>query len=372
MSSSTTNARLDSLDAFRGLTIGAMILANNPGGPAYAPLKHAPWHGWTATDLIFPSFLLIVGVAIPFSLGKRAGQGSGEGQLIARILRRGLILFGLGLLLNGFPEYHLSSLRIPGVLQRIAVCYVMAALLTLWLGWRGILGLTSALLVGYWALLANTTSPGFPVGDLTREGSFASHVDRLLLAGHTYKKDYDPEGIISTIGALATTLIGVLAGKWLRHTAGPQTKGIGLIVAGAFCLGIGLNWDAAFPINKALWTSSFVTLAAGWGLIALGAMYLVMDVAGCKKWAFPLVVIGVNPITAYVLSGLVARIMGMIKVSGGAEGATTSLKGWLVQNVFAATGLPGEAWSLAYSLAYLSLFWAITWAMYRRNIIIKV
>lgn len=369
---STTNSRLDSLDAFRGLTIGAMILANNPGGPAYAPLKHAPWHGWTSTDLIFPSFLLIVGVAIPFSLGKRAGQGSGEWQLIARILRRGLILFGLGLFLQGFPSYDLSKIRIPGVLPRIAACYVMAALLALWLGWRAILGLTIALLVGYWALLANTSSPGFPVGDLTREGSFASHVDRLLLAGHTYKSDYDPEGIISTIGALATTLLGVLAGKWLRTGAPGGTKSIGLIVAGAFGIGLGLNWDAFFPINKALWTSSFVVLAAGWGLVILGLMYLAMDVAGWKRWAFPLVVIGINPITAYVLSSFVARIMGMIKIPAGTAESALSLKGWIVKNIFTALPLSPEAQSLAFSLSYLALFWAITWVMYRRNIIVKV
>src|SRR5438105_9352819 len=248
--------RLRSLDAFRGLTIAAMVLVNNPGTwvAVYAPLKHARWHGLTPTDVIFPFFLFIVGVAIPLS---QPGAG--------RVLRRAAVIFALGIVLNGLPGFDWASIRIPGVLQRIALCYLIAAVLFLTTGWRTQAIVTAALLLGYWGAMTLVPVPGYGRGDLGPEANLAAWLDRGLLGPHIWRaaRVYDPEGILSTVPAIGTTLAGALTGRWLAGDRGPASTLRGLAIAGILCAGAGLAWSMWFRINKALWTSSYALFTAG-------------------------------------------------------------------------------------------------------------
>src|SRR5688500_14105220 len=247
--------RLLSLDVFRGLTVAGMVIVNNPGTwrAVYPPLRHADWHGWTPTDLIFPFFLFIVGVAIPFALEPGGTRGT-----IAHVRRRAAIIFALGLALNAAWGFDPATMRIPGVLQRIAVCYLLAALLFLATRWRTQAIVAAALLVGYWAAMTLVPVPEHGAGDLGKEGNLAGWIDRTLLGDHVWRvsRVYDPEGILSTLPALATVLLGVLAGHWLHTSRTPAHKSVGLLAAGVAGTGIGLLWGAWFPINKSLWTSS--------------------------------------------------------------------------------------------------------------------
>ena len=227
--------RLLSLDVFRGLTIAAMILVNNPGSwnSVYGPLRHAEWHGWTPTDLVFPFFLFIVGVAITYSIGGKAERGDSQRSLVKGVLRRSATLFGLGLFLNGFPFFppdKILNLRIPGVLQRIALCFLCASLIYLKNHWRGIIVWTIALLAGYWLLMKFIPVPGFGAGDLSAEGNLEGYIDVLLMRTHIYRPTYDPEGLLSTIPAIATTLTGVLAGYWLKSPASMAERVNGMLI----------------------------------------------------------------------------------------------------------------------------------------------
>ncbi|HEX5707738.1 MAG TPA: heparan-alpha-glucosaminide N-acetyltransferase domain-containing protein, partial [Pyrinomonadaceae bacterium] len=248
--------RMVSLDVFRGITIAGMILVNNPGtwSAIHPPLAHAEWHGWTPTDLVFPFFLFIVGVSITLALSRRAERGGPRRDLYLKILRRAAVIFALGLLLAGFPNYDLSTIRIPGVLQRIAVCYLVASVIFLNTRWRAQAVIAASLLLVYWAMMVLIPVPGYGAGDLGMEGNLAAYVDRAVLGAHTWKPVYDPEGILSTIPAIATTLGGVLTGHWLRSRRMELEKVAGLFVAGA-CLAVaGWMWGGWFPVNKALWT----------------------------------------------------------------------------------------------------------------------
>ena len=267
--------RLLSLDAFRGLTVAGMILVNNPGigAKSYAPLRHAEWHGFTPTDLVFPSFLFIVGVAIPLALGKRVARGDSRKALLGKVFWRSAVIFGLGLILNAFPfDRPWATWRIPGVLQRIALCYFAASLIFLTTRLRDQIVATIALLLGYWALMT-LNLPGFPEFDLSKIGNFAAWIDRMVLADHLYKPEYDPEGILSTLPAIATTLIGVLTGHWLLTNRPLGERAAGIFVAGAVAMLVGSAWGTVFPINKALWTGSFVLWAAGLSLQIFGASF---------------------------------------------------------------------------------------------------
>ncbi len=311
-SASTPTGRLTSLDVFRGLTVAGMILANNGSGPTYAPLRHAEWDGWTPTDLIFPSFLFIVGVSITFALTKRIATSDGRRGVVGKIVRRSLILFGLGIVFAGFPRYdNWATIRIPGVLQRIALCYLATSLIFLVTRVRGQVVALLGLLVGYWALMTYVRVPEFGAGDWARGHDLGSYLDRLLLAGHIYKNDYDPEGLLSTLPSIATTLLGVLAGHWLRSDRDRDATVSALFVAGTFLVIAGSSWDAWFPINKALWTSSFVLLAGGWSSIGLAVCFWLVDIQGYRRWAVPFRALGTNPITAYALAALAARLLNM-------------------------------------------------------------
>src|SRR5437867_10507934 len=284
-------ARLVSLDVFRGLTVAAMVLVNNPGTwrAVYAPLRHADWHGWTPTDLIFPFFLFIVGTAIPLGLGRRLEAGERRGPMVTRIVRRAVVIFVLGLTLHAVSNVDLATIRIPGVLQRIAACYLVAALLFLGTGWRLQAGLAGAALVGYWAALTLVPVPGFGAGDLGKEGNLAAWLDRALLGPHICRpgRVHDPEGGLSRVPAVATTLLGVLTGHWIRGGRAPAVTARGLLVVGATGIGIGLCWDRWFPINKALWSSSYAVFTAGGALGALAACYWLVEITRSRWWARP-------------------------------------------------------------------------------------
>lgn len=388
MSASTLppGGRLVSLDVFRGLTIAGMVLVNNPGSWAtiYWPLAHAEWHGWTPTDLIFPFFLFIVGVAIPLAFGRRrestpgrtagssAASEASQRSLYLKVIRRTLIIFALGLFLNGFPFFRLATIRIPGVLQRIAICYFFAAMIFLKTKVRTQLITAIALLIIYWLLMTQIAAPGFAQGDLSKEGSLASFIDRVLLGRHIWVqgKVYDPEGLLSTIPAIATTLFGMLAGEWLRTQKSAYEKVAGLMVAGVVSVVIGWAMNPFFPINKSLWTSSYVFFTGGMALQLLAFCYWLIDIKEYRAWTKPFVVFGVNAIALFVGTGLMAKLMGLIKVPL-SDGTRTSLQGWIYRHAYL-SWLPPYRASLAYAISFILLWLGLMWLLYRRKIFIKI
>jgi predicted acyltransferase len=370
---STTSDRLVSLDVFRGVTIAGMVLVNNPGtwSSLYWPLGHAEWHGWTPTDLVFPFFVFIVGVAIPLAFGRRIESGGSKRDLYWKIIRRTLIIFALGIFLAGFPHFELSTIRIPGVLQRLAVCYLFASLIFLNTKVRTQIIVTVALLVFYCLLMTRLHAPGFATGDLSKEGSLASFVDRVVFGPHIWKqgKVYDPEGLLSTIPAIATALIGVLTGQLLRTSKSQYEKVTKLFVAGAGCVVIGWCWNPFFPINKALWTSSYVFFTAGLALQFLALCYWLIDIKKYQLWAKPFIVFGVNAIALFVGSAVMARLLGLIKLPWGSE--TISLQGWIFQKLFLSWASPINA-SLAYAIVFVLVWLGLMWILYSRKIFIKI
>ena len=365
--------RLLSLDAFRGITVAAMVLVNNPGTwrAVYPPLRHAEWHGWTPTDLVFPFFLFIVGIAIPLALGRRVAAGQSRSAVVAKILRRCAIIFALGLLLHAIPSFDLTTIRIPGVLQRIALCYLVAALLFLSTGWRAQVAIMAMLLVGYWAALTLVPVPGFGVGRLDPEGNLAAYVDRALLGPHIWRagRVYDPEGLLSTLPAIATTLAGMLAGQWLKAGRSRPATVRGLLLAGLAGIVLGEIWNVWFPINKALWTSSYAVFTAGAALLGLAALYWLVEARGHRAWTRPFVVLGVNALALFFLSSLVARLLIVIKVQGPA--GRIPLHAWLFDHLFAPWASPINA-SLAFARAYLALWLGLMWLLDRRGIRLTV
>lgn len=374
----TAPPRLLSVDALRGFTVAGMVLVNNPGtwNAVYGPLQHAAWHGWTPTDMVFPFFLFVVGVSIPLALGPALERGAGG--LTERVLRRAAVIFTLGLLLHALPFFPLATLRIPGVLQRIAVCYLLAALLVIATrgvrGWRVQAVTAGALLVGYWLLMTKVAAPGQVAGDLSPAGNLAGYVDRLVLGSrHIWQatRAYDPEGILSTLPATATTLLGVLAGHWLRAgqvagRAGARLVG-GLAIGGVATAALGWIWGLSFPVNKPLWTSSYALLMAGLAALALAACHWVIEVRGRRGWAVPFAVLGVHALTLFFLSSLMAKLLFIVRVGAGGP----RLQTWLFEHLFAPWTTAVNA-SLAYALAYVLLWWALMWALDRSGLRLRV
>jgi predicted acyltransferase len=371
--------RLLSLDFFRGVTIAAMLLVNNAGDEqvSYWPLRHADWNGWTPTDLIFPFFLFIVGVAMAFSLSARSQPGRSPRRLLLHVFSRGLVLFALGVLLNGpGSHYHVDSWRIFGVLQRIAVCYVISALLGLWLDWRGQLAVVASCLVGYWILLRYVPVPGLGVPGrdipfLDPDRNLTAWLDRKIAYGHLYEITRDPEGILSTLPAIATNLLGLLTGRWLRSARSPSRKAWAMLVVGVLCFALGEVLNLWFPVNKKLWTSSFVVLTAGLALICLAICYWVLDIRRLRGWwvqAF--LVFGMNAIAAYVFADLLLFPMFGFEIHL-SNGSAVPWQDFLYEHVFLPVTSPANA-SLAYALSYVLICWAAMWLLYRKAIFLKI
>jgi len=367
------------------LAVAGMILVNNPGSWAYvyAPLRHAEWHGATPTDLVFPFFLFGIGVSMSFSFAARTARGDSRAALWRHVAKRSLIIYGLGIFLAAYPSFDLSTVRLTGVLARISWAYLASATLVLFLTRRALVIVAAACLAGYWALLALLPVPGFGAGDLSPEGNLAAWLDRALLGVHIWRGAggvYDPEGLLSTVPAVSSVLAGLFAGDLLRtaRTKGAAPAGNGratllLAACGIVLIGAGLAWHQVFPINKPLWTSSYVLWSTGWSLAALATLYWLVDVRGFRRASLPLVVYGANALAVFVASGLLAitLIVVRVPVPGSTSGETVSLYARIYEVAFASWAGPLNG-SLAFAAATV-LFWlAVAWVLYRRDIFIKV
>ncbi len=363
--------RLHSLDALRGATVAAMILVNNPGSWSHVhpQLRHAAWHGCTFADLVFPFFLFAVGVSIVLSLGR--ARDSGEKPL-GRVFQRSLRLLFFGLLMAAWSGVSLADLRLTGVLQRIAVCYLVGAVLFLYLSRAQLRVALGALLAGYWALLLYVPVPGGGAPDLSRpEANFGAWLDRFLLEGHLWNqtKSWDPEGLLSSLAAVATVLVGVEIGYLLRGRRLGSRDVVRLTGVGVATAAAGLLWGLVYPINKALWTGSFALLTGGAAMVALALLALAMDVLGHRRWAYPLVVFGRNAITVFVLSGLLARTLSRFQVDT-ASGAVTVRR--LYYDALFTSWLPPDLASFAHAIAWVGLCYLIVWWMYRNRMFLRI
>lgn len=374
---SRPRTRLLSLDVARGLTIAFMILVNNNGSnAAYWPLKHAQWDGWTPTDLVFPTFLFLVGITIVFSTDARLARGESKRNLMLHVLWRTVVLFLLGLVVNGFPHFPLHTLRIYGVLQRIAICYCIAALLYM-VSRRAVViaGIAAAALLGYWALMRFAPVPGYgvPTHDvplLDPNNNWVAYLDRKIFPHRLYEGVRDPEGLLSDIPALATALSGVLTGIWLKSKRSPYVKLAGLLGAAALGFVLGKVWGVWFPINKKLWTSSYVLWAGAWTLLVLGVCYWLVEIRRWTRgWTLPWLVFGANAIVAYVFSELFAETLGAWHVQE--AGHSVRLKSVIFEHVFANIVNPAFG-SLMYSLAFVAVCFVPVAILYRKRIFIKV
>jgi predicted acyltransferase len=365
--------RLVALDAFRGATMALMVLVNDPGDGShtYGPLRHSAWNGWTITDTVFPSFLWIVGVTITLSIANRVASGYSKPKLLMQIARRAAVLYALGLLIYAYPAFDLSTQRILGVLQRIAICYLIASAIYVTSSWHGQLASIAVLLSSYWLMMKLVPVPHYGAGHLDVERNFAHYVDRVLLRTHNYAstKTWDPEGIISTLPSIATTLFGVLAGHLLR-----LRKTLGERVSWMFCAGnlliaAALICDIWLPINKKLWTSSFSMFMAGLDFVVLAIFVWLIDGLGYKRVMKPLVIMGMNAIAIYMASEILAEVFEAIHWRSGA--GTIDLRAWIFQHLFAPLASPMNA-SLLYAVAYTLLMFALAYGLYRRGWFLKV
>jgi predicted acyltransferase len=376
MSENVLSNRLVSLDVFRGITIAGMVLVNNPGDweNIYSPLEHAAWSGWTPTDFIFPFFLFIVGIAISLSLGKRVESGGVTKDVYIKILRRTALIILIGLFLHAIPYFDFSTLRIPGVLQRIAVCYLIASLIFLKTNWKQQTIIGVAILLVYWILMTTIPVPGCEITSIdSKECNLAAYFDRLIFgANHIWSlgKVYDPEGFLSTIPAVATTISGILTGTWIKSKKENYEKVSGMFFFGCVLVVFGWIWSSFFPINKALWTSSYVLFTSGMALCFLGFCYWLIDIKGYKKWSKPFVIFGVNALALYIFSWIMSVLLDLIKVST-VDGKPVSLGLWIYENVFLSIVAAKNA-SLMYAISYILVWLFLMWILYRKRIFIKV
>ncbi|HTV04179.1 MAG TPA: heparan-alpha-glucosaminide N-acetyltransferase domain-containing protein [Acidobacteriaceae bacterium] len=367
------SARLVSLDVLRGITIAFMILVNNGGRYAYWPLKHSDWNGWTPTDLVFPTFVFLVGITIVFSTESRLSRGASKKSIALHDLQRFVILFLLGIVVNGFPFFPLGTLRIYGVLQRIAICFLICSFLYLWdRKPTSKIVIAIAALVGYWALMRFVPVPGYGVPGrampfMDKTANLAAWLDRHIFPGRLYRGVRDPEGLLSDIPSVATALLGMLTGMWLRTTRSKEQKCLGLLGGGIVLVFLGELWNPWFPINKNLWTSSFVLFCAGVSLLGLALCYWAIEIRGWKKgWTYYWLVFGANAITAYMISELLASGLDAIRLGPG-----QSLFGWIYEDVFQRIH-PFGIGALLYALAFVMVCWLAVWPLYIKKIFIKV
>ena len=399
VASSAPRERLISLDVFRGITIAGMLLVNDPGtwSAIFPPLEHAAWDGWTPTDLIFPFFLFIVGITTYLSMSARRARGDDDPALVKQILRRGIIIYLLGFAMAMFPFYQwgtidalpnangwdriifrIEHVRILGVLPRIGIVYICAGLLTLKTTLKQQVIIIATLLLGYWFAMTLIPVPGEnAIGAVllhTKDRNLAAYLDRLILGtNHTWigSVTFDPEGPMSTIPAIATAMLGVIAGRWLALKEKPLLERIsGLFAVGSIAMVLGLMWNWSFPINKNLWTSSYVIFTAGMACVALATTMWIVDYRNVKWWTKPFVVFGVNPIVAYVGSGVMARLIYTLWHVNYA-GKPTAFQDAIYQSVFL-PWLPPRVASLAFAITFVLFWYGILLILYRRKIILKV
>jgi predicted acyltransferase len=361
------SSRLVSLDVFRGFTVALMLLVNNPGdwGHIYTPLAHAEWHGCTLADLVFPFFLFIVGVSITYALSKAKGESSSHLKPLGRVWRRAAVLAGLGLLASTWLDFDLATLRIPGVLVRIGLVYGLSATVFLLTNWRIQLALIVLLLAGYAVLLQVLPVPGSGPANLEPATNLGAWLDRLVFGeAHLWKESrtWDPEGLLGTLPALATGLLGVLAGQWLRGPAStPPVRTAGLLAAGLVLAAAGLGWNHWFPINKSLWTSSYVLFTAGMAALVLAVLYWQCDVRQLRWWTGPWRALGVNALAAFFGSSVVARTLNRVHIG------QLGVKDFLYQHYIAPWFAAPRTASLAGAVACLLIWWVVLGLLYRRG-----
>lgn len=360
------SGRLVSIDALRGFDMfwiigGGSFVASLAGmwqhpvsETIQQQLHHVEWGGFHFEDLIFPLFVFLLGVVMPFALSRRLERGQSMLRVHLHVIKRTAALILLGLIVNGLLGLDWTNMRWPGVLQRIGLCYFFAALVVIHTKWRTQAILVAVVLLAYWAVTMLVPAPGFEAGDLTSEGCLSSYIDRQVIPGTLCYGHGDNEGLISTFPAICTALLGALAGHWLRSNRSGSRKATGLALAGGMCLMAGYLWGLAFPIIKILWTSSYVLLAGGWSLLLLALFYWVIDVLGFKRWAFFFIVIGMNPITIYFLQ----RFVGFSDIAEFFFGGLAAHAG-----LYAALILPFGA---------LMVRWLLLWFLYRHKIFFKV
>jgi predicted acyltransferase len=381
----SSSKRYLAVDLLRGLTIAFMILVNDNGSDrAFSALKHAEWNGFTPTDLVFPTFLFLVGASIVFSTESRLARGVTRASLFAHTVRRAVIIYLLGLVVNSAPFFRLSTMRYYGVLPRIALCYLIVASLYIWIrrpasspaGQPSVadkVGMLVACLLGYYLLMRFVPVPGFGVPGrdipfLDHDANIVAWLDRQIFsARHLYEHTRDPEGLISTIPALGTTLMGVLTGLFLRTSRPDSRKALTLAIAGASSVLLGLIWNPWFPLNKKLWTSSFVLYAAGWSLLILAAFWFLVQVRNYRRGTWILLVFGTNAITAYAISELMADCLDKVRV-----GPHSNVLRWTAEHIAAVMPTWPALGSLAYSLLYVLVCWLLVLPLYRKKIFIKI
>ena len=372
--------RLLSLDVFRGLTVAGMLLVNNPGtwSAIYPPLEHAAWHGWTPTDLIFPFFLFIVGVTTHLSREVRRERGDSEAALARQVLTRGALIVLFGLLLASFPWWPLArvtEVRFPGVLQRIGVAYICGALLTLRTSVRQQMAILVALLAGYWALMTLVPVPGYGLGPQNLSdpaASLAAWLDRSVFGSHLWRssRTWDPEGLLSTLPAIGTVLLGVFAGRWMAAPRPLPHRLQGLFGAGSLLMVAGLMWHWSFPINKSLWTSSYVLFTGGMACTTLATCTWLIDVLGITSWTAPFRWYGMNPMVAFLGSGAMARLMGSV-ITVPVEGERVPLQRVIFDRAFG-SWLESRNASLLYAVCFVLVWAGILGVLYRKQVFFKV
>jgi predicted acyltransferase len=377
-----TSGRLASLDAFRGFTIAAMVLVNNPGdwSNLYAQLDHAKWNGWTFTDCIFPFFLFIAGVAMALSLGRLAAAGADRPQLVIKLAKRAGWIFLIGFLLNFLPYFNVEKVRLTGVLQRIALCTLLAGPIVVYCGWRAQLAIIAGLLALYSVLMLCVPVPGIGAGVLLPGQDFGAWVDRTLFGRHLWvqSKTWDPEGLVSTLPALCSQLFGVLTGRWLAAGVNRSEQTVWMLLAGLAALGLGALFDSILmPINKSLWTPSYCLLMTGWALLAFASCYWLLDAnpypalrAQAARWSQPFVIYGMNALFIFALSGFLAKMFGYIKLAQ-PDGSLRSL-GKTLYAPLAALPLGAVNTSLLHALLFDACMFALAWAMWRKRWFVKV